>query len=381
MAFSPPAMLTSPDAHVHAHGSGPAVSRRTRRLVAVILIPLAALTVLGVVLLWPPPAPQDPVAAGAAGQRLAATVDAVTEERCAAAEPGTEPPEGWQRRCGAATVTITESEHRGESVTISLPQGSGARLASGDGIVLDAVTDVTSGALVYSYADHQRSTPMIWLVLVAVAAILAFGRWRGLSSLAGLAFSFAVLVLFVIPAILDGLPPLLIAVVGAAAIMLGALYLTHGVSVHISVAVAGTLASLVLTGLLGALFTASMHLTGVGSEDTSYLSTTRSAIDLRGLLLAGIVIGALGVLDDVTVTQAVTVAELAAAGPATRAQLYRSAIRIGRAHVGSAVNTIVLAYAGTSLPLLLLVAVSSQPLSGGSEGPADSSLDGCSRLQ
>jgi uncharacterized membrane protein len=145
--------------------------------------------------------------------------------------------------------------------------------------------------------------------------------------------------------------------------MFAALYLTHGITVHTSIAVAGTLASLALTGVLGAAFTASMHLTGVGGEDTTYLSSTQATIDLRGLLLAGIVIGALGVLDDVTVTQAVTVAELAAGGRMTRRQLYTSATRVGRAHVASAVNTIVLAYAGTSLPLLLLVAVSPQPLS------------------
>jgi uncharacterized membrane protein len=222
---------------------------------------------------------------------------------------------------------------------------------------------VTSGQLTYAYVDHQRSTPMAWLVGIALVAIIAFGRWRGLTSIAGLAISFAVLVLFVIPAILGGSPPLLVAVVGAAAIMFAALYLTHGITVHTSIAVAGTLASLALTGVLGAAFTSSMHLTGIGGEDTSYLSSTQAGIDLRGLLLAGIVIGALGVLDDVTVTQAVTVAELAAGRDLTRRQLYRSATKVGRAHVASAVNTIVLAYAGTSLPLLLLVAVSPQPMS------------------
>jgi uncharacterized membrane protein len=199
-------------------------------------------------------------------------------------------------------------------------------------------------------------------VALAVAVILAFGRWRGLRSLAGLAVSFGILLYFVLPAVLDGSPPLLVAVVGASAIMFAALYLTHGVTVHTSVAVAGTLASLVLTGVLGAVFTSLLHLTGVGSDDTSYLSATQGDIDPRGLLLAGIVIGALGVLDDVTVTQAVTVAEMAAGGGRTRWELYRSAVRVGRAHVGSAVNTIVLAYAGASLPLLLLIAAGSNPV-------------------
>jgi uncharacterized membrane protein len=359
MVTSRPAAAADHHVHAHAHGPGPAAPRRTRRVVAAVLVPLAAVTVLALILLWPPPAPEDPVVAGTTADRLPAVVASVEERACPPPEPGSEPPEGWTQRCGEATATVNAS---GELVTFALPQGRGITLRAGDAVILESVTDLTSGGRVYSYLDHQRAAPTIWVVGLAVAAILLFGRWRGLSSLAGLALSFAVLVFFVIPAILAGSPPLLIAVVGSAAIMFGALYLTHGVTVHTSVAVAGTLASLVLTGLLGAAFTASMHLTGVGGEDTSYLSTTRTDIDLRGLLLAGIIIGALGVLDDVTVTQAVTVAELAGGRRMGRRDLYRSAIRIGRAHVGSAVNTIVLAYAGTSLPLLLLVTVSPQPL-------------------
>ncbi|MEU8816154.1 YibE/F family protein [Actinoplanes sp. NPDC048796] len=232
-------------------------------------------------------------------------------------------------------------------------------MRAGDDVVLLHTPNAVPGGTDYAIVDRQRSTPMIWLLALTAAVILAFGRWRGLRSLAGLAVSFAVLLLFIIPAILDGSPPLLVAVVGAAAIMFAALYLTHGVSTHTSVAVAGTLASLVLTGLLGAGFTAALHLTGVATDDDAFLSATLGGIDMRGLLLAGIVIGALGVLDDVTVTQAVTVAEMSASSSGW--PLYRAAIRVGRAHVGSAVNTIVLAYAGASLPLLLLFSTSTQP--------------------
>ncbi|WP_344931437.1 YibE/F family protein, partial [Actinoplanes nipponensis] len=231
----------------------------------------------------------------------------------------------------------------------------------GDDVVLLYFPDAVPGGRAYTVVDRQRSTPMIWLVLVAVVVIVAFGRLRGVTSLAGLAVSFALLLLFVVPAILDGSPPLLIAVVGASAIMFAALYLTHGVNVHTSVAVAGTLAALVLTGVLGAVFTSLLGLSGLGSDDSATLAVTRAGLDLRGLLLAGIVIGALGVLDDVTVTQAVTVAEMTP-GATSRWALYRAAIRVGRAHVGSAVNTIVLAYAGASLPLLLLIAASREPV-------------------
>jgi uncharacterized membrane protein len=352
----------SPGGHGHGHGPVPPVSRRTRRLVAAVLIPAAVATVVALIALWPP-RPEPTAVAGPSGERVSAVVTSVDEQACPPPEPGSEQPDGWRQRCGSATTMLTSGPERGQSVTVNLPQGGPVTLHVDDDVVLDRGADVGSGRATYTFADHRRSTAMFWLAGLAIVAILAFGRWRGLASLVGLAISFAVLVLFVIPAILDGAPPLLTAVVGAAAIMFAALYLTHGVNVHTSIAVAGTLASLVLTGLLGAAFTGAMHMTGIGGEDTSYLSTTLSGIDLRGLLLAGIVIGALGVLDDVTVTQAFTVAELARGRRGTRRELYRSATRVGRAHVASAVNTIVLAYAGASLPLLLLVAVSPQPLS------------------
>jgi uncharacterized membrane protein len=339
--------------HGHAHGPGPAASRRTRRIVTAVLVPAALATLVALIALWPGRAdvPPDP----RAGERALATVTAVAEQAC--------PPGAATPRCGSATVRVTDGPGAGSTQPVDLPQGPGApRLEVGDDVVLLYAPDAVPGGRAYAVVDQQRSAPLLWLVALAVAVVLAFGRMRGLRSLAGLAVSFGILLFFVLPAILDGAPPLLVAVVGSAAIMFAALYLTHGVTVHTSVAVAGTLASLVLTGLLGAAFTSLLHLTGVGTDDSSYLSATQSDIDPRGLLLAGIVIGALGVLDDVTVTQAVTVAEMAAAGGRSRWELYRSAIRVGRAHVGSAVNTIVLAYAGASLPVLLLLAAGSRPV-------------------
>jgi uncharacterized membrane protein len=337
----------------HQHGPVPAASRHTRRIVTAVLVPAAIATLVALIVLWPGSVRSEPDAGG--GQRALGTVTAVAEQACLATAK--------QQRCGSATVRVTEGPGTGSNQTVDLPQGPGTTsLHVGDGVVLLYFPNAVPGGNAYSVVDRQRSTPMVWLVALAVAVILAFGRWRGVTSLAGLAVSFGILLLFVVPAILDGSPPLLIAVVGSSAIMFAALYLTHGVNVHTSVAVAGTLASLVLTGVCGALFTSFMHLTGVGSDDSSYLSVTRSGLDLRGLLLAGIVIGALGVLDDVTVTQAVTVAEMTP-GATSRWGLYRAAIRVGRAHVASAVNTIVLAYAGASLPLLLLIAAGSEPIS------------------
>jgi uncharacterized membrane protein len=154
---------------------------------------------------------------------------------------------------------------------------------------------------------------------------------------------------------------LAVAVVGSSAIMIGTLYLSHGISLRTSVALLGTLISLSLTGLLGLMFTTVGRFTGLAGESERYLATMGESIDLRGLLLAGLVIGALGVLDDVTVTQTAAVWELADADPAaSRRTLFSAGLRIGREHVSAAVNTLVLAYAGASLTLLMLFAVSGQ---------------------
>jgi uncharacterized membrane protein len=334
--------ISGPDLHHgHSHGAPPAASRHTRRIVTAVLVPAAIATLVALIVMWPGRVTTPADAGG--GERALGTVTTVST--------------------GSAIVHVTSGPGSGSDQDVDLPQGPGsARLSPGDKVVLLYFPGAVPGARNYTVVDQQRSRPMIVLIALAVAVILAFGRWRGLSSLAGLAVSFGILLTFVIPAILKGSPPLLVAVVGSSAIMFAALYLTHGINVHISVAVAGTLASLVLTGVLGAMFTSFMHLTGIGSDDSAYLSATHGGLDLRGLLLAGIVIGALGVLDDVTVTQAVTVAEMASSGTRSRWELYRAAARVGRAHVASAVNTIVLAYAGASLPLLLLIASASQPI-------------------
>jgi uncharacterized membrane protein len=248
-------------------------------------------------------------------------------------------------------------------VDTDIPFGPGApKVSAGDRVTLIYTPDSPAGQQ-YQIIDHQRGR-QLWFLLIAFAlAVTAFGRWRGLAALAGLAVTFGVLLLFIVPAILDGRSPLLVAVVGSAAIMLSVLYLTHGFTVPTTVAVLGTLASLALTGALSAIVTGALHLTGVASEEDNFLSIANQNVNMQGLLLAGILIGSLGVLDDIAVTQAVTVEELALANPSLPAgRLYRAAERVGRAHIASVINTIILAYAGASLPLLLLIADGRQPL-------------------
>jgi uncharacterized membrane protein len=268
------------------------------------------------------------------------------------------------RVCGTLAVILTSGPDRGVTVTAAIPVGPGAPVVDvGDHLVL-AHSPQAPVDQAYQVIDHQRGS-QLWMFAVATAlVVIGFGRWRGLAALGGLAVTFAVLLVFVLPAILGGQPPLLVAIVGSAAIMLIVLYLTHGFNVTTSVAVIGTLASLSLTGLLAGLTTAALHLTGVASEEAAFVTMTFQNVNMQGLLLAAILIGSLGVLDDVTVTQSATVTELAAANPALRAgALYRAGARVGRAHIASVVNTIVLAYAGAALPLLLLLAASDQPVS------------------
>jgi len=233
----------------------------------------------------------------------------------------------------------------------------------GDEIVLSYSGGNADDPGSYSVVDFQRGGSLWWLAGLFAAAVLVLGRWRGLAALVALALSFGVLILFVLPAILQGHNPLAVAVVGACLIMFVVLYLTHGPSARTSTAVLGTLASLALIAALSYGFSAAARLTGLDEQTSALIQTLGANVDARGLLLAGVVIGALGVLDDVTVTQTSAVWELRRANPELEARaLFSAAMRIGRDHVSSAVNTLVLAYAGASLPLLLLFTLSDVPL-------------------
>lgn len=353
------------------HPTAPPAPPRLRRLLAAIVLPLFALSVAGAVWFWPA-GDETPVKADSV-TRYDGTVRAVLVEECPTStepgaepgtEPGAEPGSAEPGPCGTVTVRVEDGPDAGREVTTPVPAGPGAPTVEvGDQVVLIQLVDPEDGKATYTIADHRRGRPLILLTVLFAAAIVGFGRLRGLAALGGLAASFAILLAFVLPAIRAGESPLPVAIVGASLIMFVVLYLTHGITTQTSVAVLGTLASLVLTGLLGSIATAVTHLTGYGTEEASTLAVYQNGIDLHGLLLAGIIIGSLGVLDDVTVTQAATVTELSVANPnLSGAQLYRAATRVGRAHIASTVNTIVLAYAGASLPALLLIIASGTPV-------------------
>ena len=350
------------DAHLHHHGGDRPRHERAGRTALIILACAAVVTIVAMVLLWP----RGDVGGDQPRDEAQVTGDVVAVAITPCPESPDDPqltPRGGPQECGTVTVTLTSGPDKGKRIETDKPRGPGSpEVGEGDHLTL-IHTEGTASGVDYQILDHQRGTGL-WVLGVAFAlAVVAFGRWRGLAALGGLAVTFGVLLFFIVPAILDGRSPLLVAVVGAAAIMLSVLYMTHGFTVPTTVAVLGTLASLSLTGLLAAGATAALHLTGVGTEETNFLTLAYSDVNMQGLLLAGILIGSLGVLDDVAVTQAVTVSELAHANPALSAtRLYRAAARVGRAHITSVINTLVLAYAGASLPLLILLAAGNAPL-------------------
>ena len=344
--------------HLHAHAAPrPGARRQVRILLAALIIPFAVATAVGLVVLWPANRHVEvPAAVGPQPERAEAVLRQVTRAPCSgtADDPGSPP-------CTSATAEIRTGPHRGE--TVDIPEtGYSDRLEPGDRVVIALVAGDDPGAGWY-LEDFARRRPMLLVTVLFAAAVVLLGRWRGVFALFGLGFSLVLLVRFVLPSILEGHDPVAVAVVGAAAVMFVALYLSHGFNVRTSSAVAGTLASLLVIGVLSDLFVEITHLTGLASEEGQFLRALAGDIDMQGLLLGGIVIGSLGVLDDVTVTQASAVWELSLAN-ATYGfrELYRAALRIGRDHIASTVNTLVLAYAGASLPLLVLFTLSNRRL-------------------
>ncbi len=219
------------------------------------------------------------------------------------------------------------------------------------------------GTLTAYYADRVRTPQLLWLGLAFLAAILIISGWKGLRALLAMAYSLAVVVFYIIPHLLAGEDPVRTSILGAVVLLSVTLYLTYGWTLKTHAAALSMVLSLVLTGALAWFFVAFTQLTGYGDEDALYLMQFAGAtINLRGLLLGGMIIGALGVLDDLVTTQAAAVFELHGANPhQPLGHLMRRAMHIGQDHVAATVNTLVLAYAGSSLPMFLLFSLGHTP--------------------
>jgi uncharacterized membrane protein len=212
------------------------------------------------------------------------------------------------------------------------------------------------GVLVAFYVDYVRAQPLLLLLGLFVLAILATSGWKGFRALLSMAFSLMVIIAYIVPRILAGEDPVTVSLIGSALLLGVSLYVTYGWTLKTHASVLSMILVLILTGSLAVLFIGLTRLSGYGSEDALFLAQMSGiTINLRGLLLGGLIIGALGVLDDLVTTQSSAVFELNRANPSLNfLQLFRTAMRIGQDHVAATVNTLLLAYAGASLPTLLL---------------------------
>ncbi|HZQ30340.1 MAG TPA: YibE/F family protein, partial [Mycobacterium sp.] len=277
------------------------------------------------------------------------------------AAPTPAPPGGPQ--CAQAVVSIDSGPNSGTTTLFESTPGPGQpKLATGDKIRIVRQVD-QQGATSYGFYDFERTWPLIWLAAAFAVVIVAVARWRGLLALVGIVVAFLVLVVFLLPSLRDGAPAVPVALVASAAILFVVIYLAHGVSLRTSAALLGTLTSLLLAAFLSWAAIDLAHLTGLSEEQNNDVAAYMGSVSITGLLLAGFIIGSLGVLNDVTVTQASTVFELAAVShERSRRTIFLGAMRVGRDHIASTVYTLVLAYAGSSLPLLLLFSVANRSL-------------------
>jgi uncharacterized membrane protein len=342
-------------AHGHHHRHDDDLGRRgldapaVRQAMGGVVAVLVVAALVGIAVWWPRGDPDVDREALGYADRVDATVTAAEVGPCSY-DPGTE--------CNTISARIASGPEEGTFATLEADVATRtqvAKLAVGDDIVLNDAGPEVDAAGRYSFADVQRRMPLVILALIFAVAVVALGRLRGLLALAGIGITVGVLLAFVFPALLRGASPVGVALTGAVIIAVSTIYLAHGVSDRTTVALVGTIASLLLTAALGAAFGAAAHLSGLASDESLNLLTFAPELDFRGLLLAATIIGALGVLDDVTITQVSAVWELHDRDPRVSARgLYSAGIRIGRDHIASTVNTLVLAYTAAALPTLLL---------------------------
>jgi uncharacterized membrane protein len=351
--------------HHHADAPDDAFDRVLRRNLNVVAAVLAVATIVGLVVLWPSGSVHVRRELGVADAEYDATVTKVERIPCPGSDDTRDDEEGaatgaddadaGASLCESVTFRLDEGPDAYSTRTVRLfDVGAYPAIGVGDSIVVPYQKDADPAFRYTSSFERNRRWPLAVLALLFALLVVAQGRLRGLAALVGLIAGLGVIVVFVLPALVEGLPPVPVAIVAASTVAFLALYLAHGVNPLTTVALVGTLASLALVGLLSWTFTSLALLSGI-DEDVQNIRVFGGHLNFQGLLLAGMLLGALGALDDMTVTQASAVAELKAANPAAGFRdLYRAGSRIGRDHIASTVNTLALAYAGASLPLLLL---------------------------
>lgn len=363
------------DHHHHHDHSGPiAIGATAARVVVGLLSVIGIIVVIATIMLWPSdrqveiPLPMQN-ADGSAVETEAGTVFRQDVGPCGSLSSGKvfegepESPSTEAYTCQRSLISIESGPNEGSNTLLEVGPGPGQPdLSAGDELRIVRQTG-PDGMAMYSFDDYARGLPLTWLAIAFVLVIIVVARWRGLRALLGLGFAFLVLVMFLLPALLDGKPAIPVALVAGSLILYAVLYLAHGLNLRTSSALLGTLTSMIIAAALSWIVIDATRITGLSEEQNTNVATYLENVSITGLLLAGFIIGSLGVLNDVTITQASAAFELAELDKkASRREIFTAAMRVGRDHIASTVYTLVLAYAGGSLPLLLLFSVANRPI-------------------
>lgn len=380
--------------HGHSEGSEPtpqaiASRKRANWLLAAVLVPLGVLTLVAMLLMWPSGSREginfsSPYQAAPGVTFDTGKIQSVVVESCSqtgqtnSSQSGnsqsgsSQPGNSQSNQTGGSQCTFayTVPDKGGEAVKVvinpdvamshGVDVGDSIRYLNLSGV---QGSSAGNGAPAYVFVDFVRNIPIAALAVLYAVVVIAVARWRGFRALLGLVGAYFVLVSFILPGLVEGKPPLLLALVGSTVIMIGVLYFAHGFSARTSTALLGTIFGLGITALLAAWATDAANLAGVGNHDASTLVNMSPQISISGIILCGLIISGLGVLNDVTITQSSAVWELYELAPNTSARkLFSSAMRIGRDHIASTVYTIAFAYAGAALPILIIVMLYDRPL-------------------
>ena len=264
--------------------------------------------------------------------------------------------------CTRSLVDITSGPNEGRMTQLVHFDVAGEpELHVGDKVLLSEAMS-PDGVVNYAFADFQRAGNLALWTIIAAIVIIALAAWHGLRAIIGLAFSLSVVFIYLLPALVEGHSPLLLALVTCSAIIMIVVPLVHGINWKSASALGGLLIALLIAGFLARAGIDSTNLQGLSSDDNLKLLLYMPSVSIVGVLLCGFVIGALGGLNDIAIAQASTITELSELDPAASpSQLFISAMKVGRDHIASMVYTIVLTYTGASLPLLLLITAAERP--------------------
>ncbi|CAM3489142.1 YibE/F family protein [Nocardioides dubius] len=340
-------------------------ARLPRRILLGFLAVMAAVSLVATFWLWPSAddQPQHQEYAADGVTFLSGEVVSVAEPcPVISADVNAAPAEReeFPEHCNEVVVRPESGSAKGQEVTVlATPEASRAGVEPGDTVRIAEIPPATADTeAVFAWVGIERNLPLGLLAIGFVIVVAVVARIRGILALVGLGFAALVVGKFMLPALLAGENGTGVALAGSSLIMFVVLYLTHGASIRTSTALAGTLVGIAITAVLGYWVVDAARLSGISDEDGERLSTFVSDISFQGLLMSAVIIAGLGVLNDVTITQSSAIWELRAAGPElTRRQLFTSGMRIGRDHIASTIYTIVFAYAGTGLMVLMLLSL------------------------